>query len=123
LAAGLAPDGGLYVPEHRPRLQHWSAHDSFAQTAAAVLAPYFHDDALVQVLPELCAQAFNFDAPLRPLATADDHVLELFHGPTAAFKDFGARFLAACLARLQQGRERRLTIVVATSGDTGAAGA
>ncbi|MEN5220452.1 threonine synthase [Stenotrophomonas sp. TWI273] len=121
LAAGLAPDGGLYVPEHRPQLQSWSAQGSFAQTAAAVLAPYFHDDALERALPELCEQAFDFDAPLRPLATADDHVLELFHGPTAAFKDFGARFLAACLARLQQGRERPLTIVVATSGDTGAA--
>lgn len=121
IAAGLAPDGGLYVPAQRPQAAQWQPQGSLAQDAAAVLAPYFDGDALAAHLPQLCADAFDFPAPLRALSTPGDHVLELFHGPTAAFKDFGARFLAASLARLQQGRERPLTIVVATSGDTGAA--
>jgi len=121
IAAGLAPDGGLYVPAQRPPASAWQPQGSLARDAAAVLAPYFEGDALAPHLPQLCADAFDFPAPLRPLSTPGDHVLELFHGPTAAFKDFGARFLAASLARLQQGREHPLTIVVATSGDTGAA--
>src|SRR6185503_8577888 len=67
-------------------------------------------------------EAFNFPAPLVRLR--DDsrlNVLELFHGPTAAFKDFGARFLAACLTRLRAKHTRPLKILVATSGDTGGA--
>lgn len=121
IAAGLAPDGGLYVPAQRPQARTWRAHGTLAQDAAAVLAAYFEGDALAPQLDRLCAQAFDFPAPLRPLSTPGDHVLELFHGPTAAFKDFGARFLAASLAQLQQERAQPLTIVVATSGDTGAA--
>jgi len=121
IAAGLAPDSGLYVPQQRPQAQRWQAQGSLARNAEAVLAPFFAGDALAPHLATLCAEAFNFPAPLRALATPGDHVLELFHGPTAAFKDFGARFLAASLAQLQRDRARPLTIVVATSGDTGAA--
>jgi threonine synthase len=121
IAAGLAPDGGLYVPAQRPQASAWQPQGSLALDAAAVLAPYFDGDALAPHLSKLCADAFDFPAPLRALSTPGDHVLELFHGPTAAFKDFGARFLAASLARLQRDREQPLTIVVATSGDTGAA--
>ena len=73
-------------------------------------------------LPAIANEALDFPAPLVPLEPDGRlAVLELFHGPTAAFKDFGARFLAACLARLQQGAARPLTILVATSGDTGGA--
>jgi threonine synthase len=86
-----------------------------------LLAPFFADDALAPHLPAICAEAFNFAAPLQALATPDDFVLELFHGPTAAFKDFGARFLAACMRRLPRTTQQPLTILVATSGDTGAA--
>jgi len=121
IAAGLAPDGGLYVPAQRPQPHAWQAQGSLAEDAAAALAPFFDGDALAPQLAALCEQAFDFPAPLHALSTPGDHVLELFHGPTAAFKDFGARFLAASLARLQQGQVRELTIVVATSGDTGAA--
>jgi threonine synthase len=121
VAAGLAPDGGLYVPAKRPLPQRWTGRGSLVGDAEAVLAPFFAGDALAPHLGELCAEAFNFPAPLRALSTPGDHVLELFHGPTAAFKDFGARFLAASLARLQRDRAGPLTIVVATSGDTGAA--
>ena len=121
IAAGLAPDGGLYVPEQMPAARNLQAGASLAETAATLLQPFFAGDALETELPRICVDAFDFPAPLQALATRNDHVLELFHGPTAAFKDFGARFLAASLSRLRAGQERPLTIVVATSGDTGAA--
>jgi threonine synthase len=123
IAAGLAPDGGLYVPERLPAFapEDFDGCEDLPSIAARLLAPFFADDALAAALPAICAEAFDFPAPLKPLATPGDQVLELFHGPTAAFKDFGARFLAACLARLQRDGGRPLTIVVATSGDTGAA--
>jgi len=124
IAAGLAPDGGLYVPEALPTLDPaaFDPHGSLADTAATLLDPFFAGDALADELPAICAEAFTFDAPLRALpAHPDTLMLELFHGPTSAFKDFGARFLAACLRRLPRGDARPLTILVATSGDTGAA--
>lgn len=121
IAAGLAPDGGLYVPEALPAARDLAPADSLAGTAADLLRPFFAGDALAGELDAICREAFDFPAPLAALATPDDHVLELFHGPTAAFKDFGARFLAACLARLRRDDAQPLTILVATSGDTGAA--
>ncbi len=121
ITAGLAPDGGLYVPESMPPPRTLRAGGDIAATAAALLAPFFAGDALESQLPAICAEAFDFPAPLRPLATPGDHVLELFHGPTAAFKDFGARFLAQCLTRIRVADSPPLTILVATSGDTGAA--
>ena len=123
IAAGLAPDGGLYVPERLPTLDPaaFDPHGDLPTTAATLLAPFFAGDPLAAELPAICAEAFTFDAPLRPLARPDALLLELFHGPTAAFKDFGARFLAACLRRLRGGDAAPLTILVATSGDTGAA--
>jgi len=124
IAAGLAPDGGLYVPERLPTLDPaaFDPHGSLADTAATLLAPFFAGDALADELPAICAEAFAFDAPLRALpAHPHTTMLELFHGPTSAFKDFGARFLAACLRRLPRADARPLTILVATSGDTGAA--
>ncbi|KFN44575.1 threonine synthase [Arenimonas oryziterrae] len=123
IAAGLAPDGGLYVPDTLPRFspEEFSADETLAEIAARLLRPFFAGDALAPELDAICREAFDFPTPLRALASPGDHVLELFHGPTAAFKDVGARFLAACLSRLQRGQTRELTILVATSGDTGAA--
>ncbi|WP_424680959.1 threonine synthase [Frateuria sp. YIM B11624] len=123
IAAGLAPDGGLYVPERLPTLDPaaFDPHGDLPTTATTLLAPFFASDPLAAELPAICAEAFTFAAPLRPLARPDALLLELFHGPTAAFKDFGARFLAACLRRLRGGDAAPLTILVATSGDTGAA--
>ncbi|PWK81541.1 threonine synthase [Fulvimonas soli] len=124
IAAGLAPDGGLYVPERLPALDPaaFGPRGTLADTAAALLAPFFAGDPLADALPAICAEALDLPVPLRPLAgRADARVLELFHGPTAAFKDVGARFLAACLRRLPRSDARPLTILVATSGDTGAA--
>jgi threonine synthase len=124
IAAGLAPDGGLYVPEALPAIDPsvFDPHGSLADTAATLLAPFFAGDPLADSLPAICAEAFTFDAPLRALpAHPNTMMLELFRGPTSAFKDFGARFLAACLRRLPRADARPLTILVATSGDTGAA--
>lgn len=122
IAAGLAPDGGLYVPESIPTLvaDDFEGCDMLSEIATRLLAPYFDGDPLAEELPAICAEAFDFPTPLKRLS-ADSFLLELFHGPTAAFKDVGARFLAACLARLQVRAPRPLTILVATSGDTGAA--
>jgi threonine synthase len=133
LIAGLAPDGGLYVPERIPAFANLStATISLADTATRVLAPYFVESRLRDRLLELCARAYDFDAPLVAMRGAGDSLLELFHGPTAAFKDYAARFLAESLAELhaaKDGAPRRTlsttpavtTILVATSGDTGAA--
>jgi threonine synthase len=121
IAAGLAPDGGLYVPQAMPTARDLQPGDTLAHTAAALLQPFFAGDGLEGQLASICQTAFDFPSPLLPLATPRDHVLELFHGPTAAFKDFGARFLAQCLTRLRGDDAKPLTILVATSGDTGAA--
>jgi threonine synthase len=123
IAAGLAPDGGLYVPERLPTLTpaDFDPRGTLADTAATLLAPFFAGDPLAAELPAICAEALDFAVPLRSLPYRDAQVLELFHGPTAAFKDVGARFLAACLRRLPRADDRPLTILVATSGDTGAA--
>jgi threonine synthase len=127
MAQGIAPDGGLYVPESWPAGAGipGAAGAALAETGASVLEPFFAGDALADSLRALAADAFAFPAPLTPLAGAvgPAEVLELYHGPTAAFKDFGARFLAACLSRQRPAAARTLTILVATSGDTGGAAA
>jgi threonine synthase len=104
------------------------APDSFGKesdlpgVATRLVTPFAAGDALAASLPDITRDAFNFPAPLVPVgSTGRLSVLELFHGPTAAFKDFGARFLAACMARLRKPEQRPLTILVATSGDTGGA--
>lgn len=119
---GLAPDGGLYVPESFPSLAQVNVHEisSYPELAFEVLAPFFEDDILKDDLAEICIDAFNFPVPLVKLSEKK-MVLELFHGPTAAFKDFGARFLASAMEKLLKKNPRKLTILVATSGDTGGA--
>lgn len=124
LLQGLAPDGGLYVPSEWPHLTsgHFAGAAGLAEVAPPLLAPFLAGDRLAAELAALAREAFTFPAPLVPLqADGRLSVLELFHGPTAAFKDFGARFLAACFARLRAADARPLTILVATSGDTGGA--
>jgi threonine synthase len=121
---GLAPDGGLYVPVSWPRLHaaDFAGDSDLPAVATRLLAPFVVQDPLERRLEDIAREALDFPAPLVPLETDGRlAVLELFHGPTAAFKDFGARFLAACFARLRARTDRRLTILVATSGDTGGA--
>ena len=122
IARGLAPDGGLYVPEEFPELDeaHFAGAESLAEVAARLLAPFFAGDELAPALDDICAEAFSFPVPLKELR-GSTAVLELFHGPTAAFKDVGARFLAACMSRIAEADPRPLTLLVATSGDTGGA--
>ncbi|HXS90446.1 MAG TPA: threonine synthase [Steroidobacteraceae bacterium] len=125
IARGLAPDGGLYVPQEFPHFTARQFENDFElpQLGMRLLAPFAAGDPLADELPAICNEAFDFPAPLAtlPNAPAPLSVLELFHGPTGAFKDFGARFLAACMERIQRGQRRKLTILVATSGDTGSA--
>ncbi|AEC01658.1 threonine synthase [Parasphaerochaeta coccoides] len=121
LLTGLAPDGGLYVPETIPARDFREYFpSSFPALAADVLSPFFEKDPLASSLDDICASAFNFPVPLHSLGD-DREVLELFHGPTAAFKDFGARFLARSMEKELVRSGRTLTILVATSGDTGGA--
>lgn len=122
MIAGLAPDGGLYMPSSLPHLtpEDFAGLTCLPAVAERLLRDFFADDVLAPKLPAICRAAFTVEPPLRPFGAEGDHLLELFHGPTAAFKDYGAGFLAACLAALAP-RQQALTIVVATSGDTGAA--
>lgn len=122
IRAGMAPNGGLFVPEHLPRLPSETMDPSlpFAQRAALILRPFFEEDPSADSLPEICLRALSFPVPLRMRSKAQA-VLELFHGPTLAFKDIGARFLAEFLDTVERGNDRPLTILVATSGDTGGA--
>ena len=123
---GLAADGGLFVPTEWPAFQPGAViGTSLAEIGAQLLQPFFEGSRLADALPDICRETFDFPLPLVPVIEGNDElaVLELFHGPTAAFKDFGARFLAATMERaLRATRDARpLTILVATSGDTGGA--
>jgi threonine synthase len=125
IARGLAPDGGLYLPARMPQIEAgaFARHSNLANLACSALAEFFAGDGLQDELAAITSAALNFPAPTTAVTASRDplHVLELFHGPTAAFKDFGARFLAECQQRLQSGAAEPLTVLVATSGDTGGA--
>jgi threonine synthase len=122
---GLAPDGGLYVPvdlDATPPLDVAALrHGSLADAAAALIAPLATDTFDGETLHRLMADALDFPIPLVQLNDRL-YVLELFHGPTLAFKDIGARTMARWLAAVSPaGSEQPLTVLVATSGDTGGA--
>jgi threonine synthase len=121
---GLADDGGLYVPESFPSMANLNINNfaSYPELAFEVLSPFFENDKFLKSddLAAICLDAFNF--PVSLIKNAENETtLELFHGPTAAFKDFGARFLASTMEKLIEKQPRKLTILVATSGDTGGA--
>ena len=122
---GLAPDGGLYVPTRLPEVDVGAAARSMRlpDIAQSALGGFFRGDPLEPRLADIAQAAFDFPAPTTAVEKCPDplFVLELFHGPTAAFKDFGARFLAETLARTQSPSAPPMTILVATSGDTGGA--
>ena len=125
LISGIAADGGLFIPETLPTFDasDFDAADSTLDIAKILLTPFFEGSTLAGQLEQILAETFSFPIPLTPLNSQNGNVslLELFHGPTAAFKDVGAGFLAACLARLEESAATPLTILVATSGDTGGA--
>ncbi|GAB3299092.1 PALP domain-containing protein [Hymenobacter tenuis] len=122
--AGQAPDGGLYFPETIPRFPagfvQQLAQLSAAEVAYTVLAPYVGSTIPAVDLRRICAETVNFPFPLVPV-TEQISALELFHGPTLAFKDVGARFMSRCLGYFSRHETQPVTVLVATSGDTGGA--
>ncbi len=129
LLAGLAPDGGLYVPESWPQLSHEEiagfAHQPYAEVAAVILKQFAggaltDDEASHATEAAYASFAHNAVTPLVQIAP-DQWLLELFHGPTLAFKDVAMQLLAQLYDRALAERGRKLTIACATSGDTGGA--
>jgi len=124
LFTGLAPDGGLYHPVESPELgQIFSSFDdttSFEELAGLVFSRLLSPELTEDDVRTIVRRAFTFAPAVRRL---DDNILllELFHGPTCAFKDFGAQFLATAMEHFLGETERRIQILVATSGDTGSA--
>ncbi|MEJ2290449.1 MAG: threonine synthase [Deinococcales bacterium] len=119
LLRGLAPDGGLYLPRPVvPLPDDWREARGPADLAARLLPPYL--GAPRREVEPLLEAALDFPMPVVPLA-GERYVLELFHGPTLAFKDVGARTMARLMAGAAARRGERVTILVATSGDTGSA--
>ena len=118
---GIAPDRGLYFPDHIPELpeEFWFSYEDKNpwDLGAEMLAPYTEGCLTKKELREILRDVLNFPIPLHEIESGV-FSLELFHGPTSAFKDVGARFLSRVLSRITN---RRLTILVATSGDTGSA--
>ncbi len=121
---GQAPDKGLYFPEHIPQLsKEWIAdieNKTNEQIAFDVIEPYIGNCIPDEELFKIVSETVNFPIPLQPI-TSNISSLELFHGPTLAFKDVGARFMSRCLGYFSKEKEQELLILVATSGDTGAA--
>ncbi len=124
VVAGMPVSGGLYRPLDLPfvssELQKSFRNAEFPEIAHTLAELLIADDVPSPTLQEICRDAFNFPVNLKRLID-DSFVLELFHGPTLAFKDFGARFLARLLGWFQRGENRPITVLTATSGDTGGA--
>ena len=120
---GIADDGGLFMPEEIPHLPSGMIESMPSQSLQEIgmqVISKFTGNIEQSVLLKIIEQAINFDAPVKTLSESLS-ILELFHGPTLAFKDFGARFLANALAYFNQDEDKELIILVATSGDTGSA--
>ena len=121
---GLAPDRGLYFPETIPQLPQ-SFFDgiekmSIPEMAYRVIKPYVGNKFLKEKLMEIVKETLDFDFPIIDI-TDNIAALELFQGPTLAFKDVGARFMARSLGHLNRDSNEKITVLVATSGDTGGA--
>lgn len=121
---GLAPDRGLYFPETIPQLPQ-SFFDkiekmSIPEMAYRVIKPYIGNQIMKEKLMEIVSETLDFDFPIIEI-TDNIAALELFQGPTLAFKDVGARFMARSLAHLNENSKDKITVLVATSGDTGGA--
>jgi threonine synthase len=121
---GQAPDKGLYFPEKIPLLEKGFIEDivnySKEEIAFKVIEPYVGDVIPKNELKNIVAETINFNFPLVPVGE-NIFSLELFHGPTLAFKDVGARFMSRCLGYFVKGNKTKITVLVATSGDTGGA--
>jgi len=124
LMKGLAPDGGLYMPESIPALEQSFLENlenlSFQEIAFEISKRFIEEEIAEDDLKGIINEAINFPAPLIRL-DENISILELFHGPTLAFKDFGARFMAKAMGHFISRHNRTVNILVATSGDTGSA--
>ncbi|HSK13905.1 MAG TPA: threonine synthase [Phnomibacter sp.] len=120
---GQAPDKGLYYPERVPAFAPgWDTlkHMDRDELSYHVMKPYVANSIPDEELRRIAAQTVAFEFPLVKV-TDDIYSLELFHGPTLAFKDVGARFMSRCLGYFNRGNDKKVTVLVATSGDTGGA--
>lgn len=125
---GLGKNQGLFFPETMPKFDNVDELLALplVERSVKILLPFVEEDINEKELTEIVTDAFNFPAVLQPISN-ERAILELFHGPTLAFKDFGARFMAKCLQAFvakdakATGQTKPLTILTATSGDTGAA--
>ena len=125
LLTGLAPDGGLFVPDHYPDLPDLAGATTYPEIAAAVMWPYVEGTIARPVFEHIVDEAYaTFDHPdVCPLVELDERrwLLELFHGPTIAFKDVALQLVGRLFDHVLEERNRKATILVATSGDTGSA--
>ena len=121
---GQAPDKGLYFPESIPQVNKDLIANiekySNEEIALSVISPYVGNAIAQKDLQRIVAETVSFDIPLVPV-TENISSLELFHGPTLAFKDIGARFMSRCLGYFVKDNSKKVTVLVATSGDTGGA--
>lgn len=121
---GIAPDKGLYFPESIPQLDADFINNieqySNIEIALKAITPFIGDEIPEDKLREIVEETLSFDFPNIEVEK-DIYALELYHGPTLAFKDVGARFMSRCLNYFTQGENKKITILVATSGDTGGA--
>ncbi len=121
---GQAPDKGLYFPEIIPQLRKGLIDNieniSNEEIAFEVIKPYAGNTISESDLFNIVKETVNFSIPLVKV-TDDIFSLELYHGPTLAFKDIGARFMSRCLGYFVKGNDKKVTVLVATSGDTGGA--
>lgn len=120
----LPPDNGLYMPESIPRISEEFLADienkSFNEIAIEVTHTLLGSEITRSEIESIIDRAYDFEAPVVQI-TPNDYVLELFHGPSMAFKDFGARFMATIMSYFLQRSDKEIRILVATSGDTGGA--
>jgi threonine synthase len=121
---GLPDDNGLFMPENIPVLPGSFFENlrskSFLEIACEVSSAFLKEDISESNIHQIVREAISFEAPL-VILDEKTYVLELFHGPTLAFKDFGARFMARLVAHIIKNDDKKITILVATSGDTGSA--
>lgn len=121
---GLSQEGGLFNPAEMPDLSKLFAgmdeNSSFIESSSAFTAAVLKDDLTPAQAESICKKAFTFKPEITQ-AEGNINILELYHGPSCAFKDFGASFLAASMEEFLTGEERKAIIVTATSGDTGSA--
>ncbi|MBX2956358.1 MAG: threonine synthase [Cyclobacteriaceae bacterium] len=124
VVSGLAPDGGLYMPEYIPELSNEFIGQlptlSKTDIGFTIARPFVDESIADETLREIVSETIDFDFPLVALEE-NVFALELFHGPTLAFKDVGARFLARILRHIAKTIHQEITVLVATSGDTGSA--